>query len=507
MKRKFTLQRIGFFLGPILFLTILQLKLEPGSPEVTKMAAIAVLMSVWWITDAIPLYATALLPIVLYPLLGISNANDIAPVYFNSVISLFIGGFLIALSMEKWNLHKRIALFIIKTIGSNPSTIILGFMIASAFLSMWISNTATSIMMLPIGLAVVSGIESISGKENTRNFAVSLLIGIAYSCSIGGIATLIGTPPNLSFSRIFEITFPGANPISFGSWFMMGLPLSAVLLLASWLVLTKIVFPSKTEIKYNRSVVKNEYKNLGRMTFEEKVVFLVFIFTAFLWISRQELNIGALKIPGWSSFIPNPGFIDDSTVAVFMAFLLFLIPSRSKNSGSNKILDADVIKKLPWDIIILFGGGFALAKGFQVSGLSFFIGSKFEALVGINPLIIILLTCLFITFLTELTSNTATTEMVLPILASVSVVMKINPLLIMIPATVSASCAFMMPVATPPNAVVFGSGRIKISDMAKSGFILSILGVFIVTLFFYYIGSKIFLIDVNSFPDWASTGK
>lgn len=500
MTKSKSLKKTGLFLGPFLFLTTLFLNFDPNNPQITKMAAIALLMSIWWITDAIPLYATALLPIALYPFLGISGATEIAPVYFNRVIFLFIGGFIIALSMEKWNLHKRIALYIIKIIGTNPSNIVFGFMIASAFLSMWISNTATAIMMLPIGLAVITRIESKFGKKETRNFSIGLMISIAYACSIGGIATLVGTPPNLSFTRIFEISFPGANTISFGTWFTMGLPLSIILLILSWLVITKIIFRQSKKIVIDTSEIKKEYKKLGRMTYEEKVVLIIFSLTALLWIFRNEIDLGVFKITGWSYILKNPEMIDDSTVAIFMALILFIIPSGSKNVSSKTIIGADIVKKLPWDIIILFGGGFALAKGFQDSGLSPFIGNKFQTLTEINPIFVILFVCLTITFLTELTSNTATTEMILPILASVSVAMKINPLLIMIPATISASCAFMMPVATPPNAIVFGSGRIKISDMAKSGIILNFIAVIVVTLFFYFIGTNIFKVDINNFP-------
>lgn len=503
LKERSILKQTGFFSGPVLFFLMLFFELDSANPQVTRMAAIAILMSVWWISDAIPLYATALLPVVLYPLLGISSAKEIAPVYFNSVIFLFIGGFLIALSMEKWNLHKRIALFIIKSIGKSSSTIILGFMVAASFLSMWISNTATAIMMLPIGLAVITRIENIYDEKITRNFTLSLMIAIAYACSIGGIATLVGTPPNLSFTRIFEITFPGAESITFGRWFLMGLPLTTVLLIISWLFLTKIVFPVSEQIRFDRSLVKKEYRQLGEMKYEEKVVLTVFITTAFLWIFRSDLNIGFFIIPGWSGLLPYSESIDDSTVAIFMSILLFLIPAKSNNSESVKIIDADIIRKLPWNIIILFGGGFALAKGFQESGLSLFIGSRFEMLSGINPLFIILGVCLVITFLTELTSNTATTEMILPILASVGVSMQINPLLIMIPATLSASCAFMMPVATPPNAIVFGSGRLKISDMARAGIALNIIGVIVISCMFYFFGTKVFNINAGIFPDWA----
>lgn len=497
-------QKIGLYLGLALFLLIiLFIDLDPGKPIVTKMAAVAVLMAVWWITDAIPLFATALLPIILYPLLGIMKGKAIAPVYVNSTIFLFMGGFMIALTMENWNLHKRIALFIIRLIGGGPARIILGFMIAAGFLSMWISNTATAIMMVPIGLAIVSQMEAKFDIEETHKFTVGLMLGIAYSCSVGGMATLVGTPPNLSFSRIFEITFPTAKPIAFGSWFIMGLPLCAVMMVLIWLILTKIFFRVPAHVTVDRSIVDKEYEELGGMSYEEKVVMIIFALTAVLWIFRKKLNLGIITIPGWSELIPFPDLIDDGTVALFMAMLMFLIPARSRDAVFPTIMGPEVIKSIPWNIVLLFGGGFAMAKGFQVTGLSALIGEKFSGLAGMPPIIMIVIICFGLTFLTEVTSNTATTQMILPILASLAVDMQTNPLMLMIPATLSASCAFMMPVATPPNAIVFGSGRIRIAEMAKVGIFINVVGVIVISLFFYTIGTILFSIDSNVFPEWA----
>ncbi len=497
-------QKTGIYLGFALFVfTILFIDLEPGKPIVTRMAAVAVLMAVWWITDAIPLFATALLPIILYPLLGIMKGKAIAPVYVNSTIFLFMGGFMIALTMENWNLHKRIALFIIRLIGGGPARITLGFMIAAGFLSMWISNTATAIMMVPIGLAIVSQMEAKFDIEETHKFTVGLMLGIAYSCSVGGMATLVGTPPNLSFSRIFEITFPTAKPIAFGLWFIMGLPLCALMMGIIWLILTKIFFRVPAHITVDKSIVDKEYEELGSMSFEEKVVLIIFSLTAVLWIFRKKLNLGFVSIPGWSQLIPFPDLIDDGTVALFMAMLMFLIPTRSRDVKSPAIMGPEVIKNIPWNIVLLFGGGFAMAKGFQITGLSALIGEKFSGLAGMHPLIMIMIICFGLTFLTEVTSNTATTQMILPILASLAIDMQTNPLLLMIPATLSASCAFMMPVATPPNAIVFGSGRIRIAEMAKVGIFINVIGVLVISLFFYLVGPTLFSIDTSVFPEWA----
>ncbi len=495
-------KQIGLYSGIIAALIIfLFIDLDPANRQITFMAAIAILMAIWWITDAIPLFATALLPMILYPLLGILNSNDTASIYFNSTIFLFLGGFMIALTMEKWNVHKRISLVIIKFIGGGPRKIILGFMIASAFLSMWISNTATAIMMVPIALSVVLKMEENFSVTETCKFTKSLMLGIAYSCSIGGIATLVGTPPNLSFARIFQITFPEADPITFGTWFIMGLPISLTMLVIIWLLLTRIFFRVPSSLTVHRSIINKEYKELGRISFEEKSVLIIFFITAILWVFRKELTIGVISIPGWSQLLPNPNLIDDASIAIFMSMLMFLIPTRSKKIKYSMIMGPDVILKLPWNIVLLFGGGFALAKGFQVTGLSIFVGNEFSGLAGMPPIIIIVLICLGITFLTELTSNTATTEMILPIIAAVAVSMQINPLMLMIPATLSASCAFMMPVATPPNAIVFGSGRLRISDMAKTGIVINFVGVTIISIFVYFLGTWLF--DLGTLPDWA----
>ncbi|MBL0716972.1 MAG: anion permease, partial [Desulfosarcina sp.] len=334
-------------------------------------------------------------------------------------------------------------------------------------------------------------------------FSVSLMLGIAYACSAGGIATLVGTPPNLSFVRIFEIIFPLAEPISFGQWMLMGVPLMLIMGFFIWIMLTKIFFRPPIHLKAYREIVNQEYKDLGPVSFEEKAVFAVFVATAFLWIFRKKLETGFITIPGWSDFLPWPGFIDDGTVAMFMAMLLFFIPVKNKTSKESTLMGSEVIIRLPWNIVILFGGGFALAKGFQITGLSVLIGKNFQNLSGIPAIIMIPLICGSITFITELTSNTATTEMILPVLASVACAMKTNPLLLMIPATLSASCAFMMPVATPPNAIIFGSGRVKIAEMAMAGFFINIVGIIMITAIFYLLGTHVFSIDFSIFPEWA----
>ncbi|WP_419162149.1 SLC13 family permease [Candidatus Palauibacter sp.] len=499
-------QRVGLWLGPLLFLLMLLLDLDPGRPEVTRMAALALLMATWWITDAIPLFATALLPLFLFPLLGIERTGDTAPIYFNSTIVLFLGGFMIALTMEKWDVHRRIALWVIRSVGGGPARIVLGFMLAAAFLSMWISNTATAIMMLPVGLAVILRMEEQFGRDRTRTFSVSIMLGIAYACSAGGIATLVGTPPILSLQRIFQITFPDAPPIAFGQWFVMALPISALMLAIAWGLITRVFFRVPEEVTVDREVVESEMRKLGAIAFEERAILGVFAATAFLWVFRAPIAIGPLTVPGWSTLLPYGHLIDDGTVAITMASILFLIPTRTPGAKSRTVMGPGVVLRLPWNIVLLFGGGFALAHGFQTTGLARFIGDGFGGLATVPPLLLILVICLAMTFLTELTSNTATTEMVLPIFAAVAVSTGVHPLLLMIPATLSASCAFMMPVATPPNAVVFGSDRVRIAEMARVGLVLNLFGAVVITLIFRALGPLLFGIEPGVLPDWAGPG-
>jgi len=494
-----TRKKTGLILGAALFFFLILIgDFNPAQPQINTMAAIAVLMAVLWITEAIPLAATSLIPLIFFPITGILSADEIATSYINSIIFLFLGGFLIAIAMEEWALHKRIALKIISILGGSPTSIVLGFIIAGAFLSMWISNTATALMLLPIGLAIIQKLENEFGEKRIHSFAVILFLSLAYSCSIGGIATLIGTPPNLVMVKMLNILFPEAPEISFGNWMLLALPISIIMLCVVAVFLTKISFKLDADVKLDRNFIKNEYKQLGKFSFEERAVSVVFFLTALLWIFRTDINFGFFVIPGWSNLLPTSEFINDGTVAITMATILFLIPSKS---GERALLDHNSFNKVPWGIILLFGGGFALAKGFSSTGLSDFIGHQLTGLHTISPIFIILITALTINFLTELTSNTAVTQMILPILASVSVGIGLNPLMLMLTATISASMAFMLPVATPPNTIIFASGRVRISEMAKTGFILNITGVIVVTLLVYFVGTMIF--GLNAFPAWA----
>ena len=496
--------RWGLWLGVAAFVTLLLLPVDPDNAPASRLAAVAALMAIWWLTAAIPLFATALLPLALFPLLGIMAGRDTAPIYINSTIVLFIGGFMIALTMEKWNLHRRIALAIIHFVGGGPARVVLGFMVAAAFLSMWISNTATAVMMVPMGLAIVLQMEERSG-EGAHTFTVALMLGIAYGCSVGGLTTLVGTPPNLAFARLHETLFPDAPPIAFGQWMLLALPIGVTMLLVAWALITQVLYRVPAEVSVDRTVVRDLRARLGRISFEERAVLIVFALTAVLWVFRADLNLGAFHLPGWSNLLPWPALVDDGTVAIAMASVLFFIPTKNRAGGETRVMGADVIPRLPWHVVLLIGGGMALATGFQRTGLAVLIGDQLAAAGALPPFLLILLVCLAITFLTELTSNTATTEMILPILASVAVAIGAHPLLLMIPATLSASCAFMMPVATPPNAIVFGSERLSIAEMARAGIVLNIVGALVITVAVYTLGIALFDIEFGAVPDWATT--
>lgn len=493
--------------GVVIFIAMISfLDLVPGKPGVTITAAIAVLMALWWVTEALPIGLTSLLPIVLFPVFGVLDGKAISNAYINYVIFLFIGGFFMALALEKWGLHKRIALKILSVLGGSPFKILLGFMIASGFLSMWMSNTATAMMMLPIVFSVTTALEETHGKNKLKKFTTAILLSIAYGCSVGGIATLVGTPPNLSFVRIFEIIYPNAPEISFGQWLIFAFPLSLSMFVVILILLYFMFPPNKNLEIVNKSFFKEKYKDLGDVTPEQKRVFFLFVLLTLLWIFRKTLNLGNFSIPGWSSVFPEPKFINDGTIAIFIALLLFAIPSSDKKNREG-LITWRIIGKIPWGIVLLFGGGFALAKGFIDSGLSTYVGEKLIAAGNMSDMGLLFTVTGLMTFLTEFTSNTATTEMMLPIVSGLANTIKVNPLFLMIPITLAASMAFMFPVATPPNAVVFGSGKLKMIDMVKAGLIINIIGITFVVLIAYFWGSVVFDIDPNVFPEWAKNAK
>jgi len=463
---------IFLVLGPLLFIVFQFCGTPKGIPEnAYDMLCITLWMAIWWITEVIPIGVTALLPIILFPLTGALDLSETTESFGHKYIFLYMGGFLLAIAIEKWNLHKRMALNIIKLIGTNISLIILGFMVATAFLSMWISNTATAVMMLPIGMSIVSQLHDNPQTEENENqlFGKALMLGIAYSASIGGMATLIGTPPNLVFAGFVEETFN--VEISFWQWTKFGLPISIILLAISWIYLTRFAFKfQQKEFPGGKQEINKLLASIGPMKMEEKIVLAVFIITAFCWITRSFLL---------QKIIPT---IDDTIIALTAGILLFIIPSTNLREPLIKWEEA---VKMPWGIILLFGGGMALAKGFEVTGLANWLGTRMTSLQGVSLLVLLFIIIASVNFITEVTSNLATTAMLLPILYPLAITMNVNPYLLMVATTLSASCAFMLPVATPPNAIVFGSGYLKISDMIKAGIWMNIISILILTIIVY----------------------
>lgn len=469
--------------GPLAAILIISLvNLDPANPLITRMTALIAWIAIWWMTEVVHLAVTSLLPIIFLPMLGICSAKTTASEYMDQVIFLFIGGFIIAFAIERWHLHKRIALKILSMVGRSPSSILFGIMLTSWMLSMWISNTATTMMLISAVFAVVYQIEQhLKDDIQRKNIATALFIGLAYSASIGGMATLVGTPPNMIFYRFYNEAYPANNDLDFLSWFIIGFPLSLAFLLACFFILKFAFLRTCSHIDFDRNYFLVEYKNLGKMSAEEKTVGVDFFLTALLWFTRSEMDLGRFKIPGWGNLFEKSDVVQDSTVAVFMALLLFILPSKSEKGRA--LITWDEASKLPFDIILLFGSGFAIAKGFEVSGLSNFLAVQLEFFKDANIIVIILLVCTVICIISEFASNIASIQLALPVLISIQKGMDIHPLLLLIPATFAASLGFMLPVATAPNTIVFGSKRIKVNDMMKAGFFLDIAGILLIVLF------------------------
>ena len=436
-------------------------------------------VATWWVFEVLPLAATSLLPIVLFPLSGGLSLVDTVPGYAHKLIILLLAGFLIARAVQRWNLHRRLALLVINATGTAPARLVLGFMAATALLSMWISNTATSVMMLPIGMAVIQTINDrpeTPANERTE-FGRALMLGIAYAASIGGTATLIGSPTNLVFSGAVEELFD--TEISFLDWMKFGLPFSLTLLVLCWLYLTRVAFrlPDGPGEPETARLMRRELQKLGAITVPERRTLLVFAGVAFLWIFGKY----TLKI-----YLPA---LEDTIVGVAGALLLFLLPAG--NGTPDKLLDWDTAKQLPWGVLLLFGGGLTIAAGFDQSGLANWLGEQLTGLDGLPAFALLLAVIAIVNFLTELTSNVATAAVFVPVLAALGLALDVEPLLLMAGACVAASCAFMLPVATPPNAVVFGSGYLRISDMVRTGGWLNVLSILLLTVYVHFFLGRI----------------
>ena len=483
------IKQFGLVLGPLLFtFTLLFFKPEGLSPEGVAVLATTLWVAIWWILEVVPIAVTAMLPIILFPITGAMELSTTTAAFGHKYVFLYIGGFILAIAIEKWNLHKRIALTVINIIGTSVSKIILGFMIATAFLSMWISNTATTVMMLPIGMAIILQLKDNPKTKEDENeiFGKALMLSIAYSASIGGVATLIGTPPNLIFAGILEEQYN--VEMTFSKWIIYGLPISIILLFICWKYMTTVAFSfTQKDFPGGKAEIKRLLKNLGKISYEEKTVLIVFCITAFLWMTRSFLI---------SKLIPA---IDDTIIAMASATILFILPTKKRKE--KKIINWESAVKLPWGILLLFGGGLALAEGFKTSGLAVWIGAQVTQFDNLPLFALLFVLILAVNFLTEITSNLATTAMLLPVIAPIALILDVHPFTLMVGITVAASCAFMLPVATPPNAIVFGSGYLKIPDMMRTGILMNVISVILITLITYYLLPILWDFDPNVFPE------
>jgi sodium-dependent dicarboxylate transporter 2/3/5 len=486
---------IGLAAGPLLALLV-YIALPDPTPDETSLssagratAAIAVLMATWWVTEALPLAATALLPIVLFPLCGVVPVRQATAPYAHELIFLFLGGFMLAQALERWGLHRRVALLTLLCVGTRPARLVAGFMLASAFISMWISNTATTVMMLPIAVSVLSLVanrdESDAATDPDRtgsphrgrpgNFATCLMLGVAYGASIGGTATLIGSPPNVFLAGFLETNY--GIELGFGRWMLIGLPVAVVFLPLAWLALTRLLYPPpKGAVVGGRQIIRDELHKLGPMSRGEKTVLAVFLLTAVLWMTREPLTQWRWLL-AWFPTIAN---LSDAGIAVSAALLLFAIPVNAKRRVFA--LDWRTAQRLPWGALLLFGGGLSLAAAFRSSGLDVWISGPARLLAGQHVAILVGVVVILIVFFTELSSNTATTATFLPVLSGVALGVGVHPTLLVVPATLAASCAFMMPVATPPNAIVFGSGHVRIAQMVRAGLVLNIISIVLINI-------------------------
>lgn len=493
-KRKMNVrQTIGFVAGIVVFIALLWMDAPGGLSEAGwKTAAVGLLMAVWWISEAIPIPVTALMPVVAFPLLGILSLEEALAPYANPLIFLFLGGFIIAVALQKWNLHERIALNIIRQVGMDPHSIIIGFMIAAAFLSMWVSNTATALMMLPIVLSVLHLVDRRAPEDGAspaadRNFGLVLLLTVAYSCNIGGMGTLIGTPPNALLAGYMLENY--GVEIGFAQWMTIGLPLVLVALPLMYVLLTKIIYPIRLEkLPGGAALIRSRLEELGHMSRAEVRVAGVFAATAILWMVRPLLT----------DWVPG---LSDAGIAMGAGMVLFLIPSG--RPGNEAVLSWEDTGEIPWGVLILFGGGLSLAAAISTTGLAAWIGEGMHALDAWPLLLIVAVVITTIVFLTELTSNTATTAAFLPIMGSLAVGLGQNPLLLVVPTALAASCAFMMPVATPPNAIVYGSDRISIPAMSRAGIWMNLLMIVLTTVLAFSLLGYVFGVEMDVLPEWV----
>jgi len=485
-------ETLGTWMGPVLFVAFLLLPAPGGlTAAAWHTAGIGIWMAIWWMSEAVPIPITSLLPLILFPVLGIAPIREAAEPYANPLIYLFMGGFILAIGMEKTGLHKRIALSLLRRVGTRPDAIIAGFMLSGALLSMWVTNTATTMMMLPIGLSIVALAGGQSEKDMSPSLGPALMLAIAYSCTIGGLGTLIGTVPNALVAGFMEETYD--IEVGFVQWMGVGIPLIAVGLPLTWWLLTRVLFDlGRDRIEGMDALITRQFAELGTPSKDEKAVFRVFCVVVLLWLTRPLLTTW---MPGLS----------DTAIALAGALALFLVPSSTPGDTweSRFLITWDDAKRLPWGILVLFGGGLSLAASISNTGLAAWLGTLISGISDWPVILIILSVTLLVIFLTELTSNTATTAAFLPVMASVALGIGQNPFLLTIPATLAASAAFMLPVATPPNAIVYGSNLLTIPQMARTGIWMNVLFTVLMTGMVYFLVQWVFGVEPGVLPPWA----
>jgi sodium-dependent dicarboxylate transporter 2/3/5 len=529
-------QRFGLFMGVLLFAVCLWAPGLPLDPLQRKVAAVASLTATFWLTVAIPVGAASLLPAALFPILGVMPAREVGPMYLRDLVMLFLGAFIVALGLERWGVHRRMALAVIQIVGSSRRRLVLGFMAASAFLSLWINNTATTLLMLPIVSAVLLRAEEedrARGLSSTDpRFGWCLLLGVAYASSVGGMGTPVGTAPNQEFLGQFQMLFPDGPKLAFGEWFLAFAPLVLLFIPIAWWILTRVIYRFDDVAGSGADEVRSQREALGPWRAPEMRMAFVFGAAACLWVFRADLSLGSFTLPGWSRLLMGPEAADpawyaahkndisDATVAIALAVLMFMIPSGERPGASPPkespsggepdrrgsrgfLMDWRTASGLPWEVLLLLGGGFCLAHGFKVSGLDRVFGEALAPLLADRPSWFVAgAVALFVSFLTEVTSNTATTAVLLPVMAAAGVAAGLDPMAVMLPATIAASAAFMMPVATPPNAVVFATRRIPVPVMARAGLVLNLVMVVLIVLVFEFWAADRLGVQ-SSTPEWA----
>lgn len=474
-KNKFILNWYALAAGLLLFVLFLLVNPLGLDANAAKVMAVAVLMICWWVLEALPMPVVALLPLLLFPLMGVSKIEETAAPYANPVVFLFMGGFMIGLAIEKWNLHKRIALGIVNITGTSGNRIILGFILATGFLSMWLSNTATTMMMFPIAASVIKVMSGNNYDEKSiRNFSLCLMLVIAYASNFGGVATIIGTPPNVAFVGYIQKQYN--YNVEFLRWMLICTPVALLLLLALYVISVKLLFPNRIHHdEGTKHFISAELEKLGPLSVSEKRVLFVFILTALLWITRDLINK-----TGWVK-------LDDTMIAIFGALLLFIIPGKVEGGGHQKLLDWEDTSNMAWGILLLFGGGIALAATMEKAGLITMMGQWLSRYAGNNVFLLVLMITVITIFLSEVMSNVAQVIVFAPVMGGMADALHIDPLMLGIPMTLAASCASMLPMGTPPNAIVFASCHIRLPQMIKAGFVMNIVSIILITLFCYFL--------------------